>query len=86
MTKEEAQARWICCPMCDKKKCERKADDCDVKIYLRNKTKSEVLNEFADDLERIEKKYNADTIPWTIVHEAQAVQRKMMEEMEKVYG
>ena len=86
MTKEEAQARWICCPMCDKKKCERKADDCDVKIYLRNKTKSEVLNEFADDLERIEKKYNADTIPWTTVHDAQAVQQKMIEEMEKVYG
>ena len=37
MTKEEARARWICCPMCDKKKCEREADDCDVKIYLRDK-------------------------------------------------
>lgn len=33
----EARARWICCPMCDKKKCEREADDCDVKIYLRDK-------------------------------------------------
>lgn len=33
----EARARWICCPMCDKKKCEREADDCDVKIYLKNK-------------------------------------------------
>jgi hypothetical protein len=22
MTSEEARARWICCPMCDKKKCE----------------------------------------------------------------
>ena len=37
MTNEEARARWICCPMCDKKKCKREADDCDVKIYLRDK-------------------------------------------------
>ena len=37
MTNEEARARWICCPMCDKKKCEREADDCDVKIYLIDK-------------------------------------------------
>ena len=37
MTSEEAKARWICCPMCDKKKCDRKADDCDVKIYLESK-------------------------------------------------
>lgn len=37
MTREEADAGWICCPMCDKKKCEREADDCDVKIYLKNK-------------------------------------------------
>ena len=35
MTKEEARARWICCPMCDKEKCERTADDCDVKTYLK---------------------------------------------------
>lgn len=35
MTKEEAKARWICCPMCDKTKCEREADDCDVKKYLK---------------------------------------------------
>lgn len=41
MTIEEANARWICCPMCDKKKCEREADDCDVKIYLNNKAKME---------------------------------------------
>lgn len=41
MTREEADARWICCPMCDKKKCEREADDCDVKIYLKNKAESE---------------------------------------------
>ena len=42
MTNEEIHARWICCPMCDKEKCERKADDCDVNIYLRNKAESEV--------------------------------------------
>ena len=34
MTGEEAKARWLCCPMFDKAKCEREADDCDVKIYL----------------------------------------------------
>ena len=33
----EARARWICCPMCDKKKCDRTADDCDVKLYLKDK-------------------------------------------------
>lgn len=37
MINEEARARWICCPMCDKHKCERQAEDCDVKMYLRNK-------------------------------------------------
>lgn len=37
MTIEEAKARWICCPLCDKKKCERNADDCDVNIHLKNK-------------------------------------------------
>lgn len=42
MTKEESQARLICCPMCDKKKCERTAIDCDVEIYLKNKAESEV--------------------------------------------
>ena len=41
MKNDEAQARWICCPMCDKGKCERNADDCDVKMYLRNKSESE---------------------------------------------
>ena len=45
MTKEEARARWICCPMCDKKKCEREADDCDVKIYLKDKAESEDKDE-----------------------------------------
>lgn len=38
----EARARWVCCPMCDKKKCEREADDCDVKIYLESQVGSEV--------------------------------------------
>lgn len=41
MASEEANARWICCPMCDKKECEREADDCDVKTYLQNKAKSD---------------------------------------------
>ena len=35
MTEDEAKARWICCPMCDKERCERGADDCDVKRYLQ---------------------------------------------------
>lgn len=42
MTNEEARARWICCPMCDKKKCERTADDCDVEIYLKNKAEGAI--------------------------------------------
>ena len=41
MSREEAKARRICCPMCDKEKCEREADDCDVKTYLKNKEESE---------------------------------------------
>lgn len=41
MTREEARARWICCPMCDKKKCERDADDCDVKRFLKDKESEE---------------------------------------------
>jgi hypothetical protein len=28
--------------MCDKKRCERGADDCDVKRYLKNKAEREV--------------------------------------------
>ena len=44
MTNEESRARWICCPMCDKKKCDRKADDCDVKTYLESK-KINISNE-----------------------------------------
>ena len=35
MTEDEAKARWICCPLCDKERCERGADDCDVKKYLQ---------------------------------------------------
>ena len=41
MTSEESKARWICCPMCDKKKCERTASDCDVAIYLKNRAETE---------------------------------------------
>lgn len=44
MTSEESNARRICCPMCDKDKCDRGADDCDVKKYLKNK-KGEEINE-----------------------------------------
>ena len=35
------QTRWICCPMCDKERCEREADDCDVKRYLKSKEEGE---------------------------------------------
>jgi len=42
MNREEARARWICCPMCDKKKCKREAIDCAVKIYLKVKKKYEI--------------------------------------------
>lgn len=45
MTDKEALARWIFCPTCDKKKCERDADDCDVKRYLKNKAKTEAESE-----------------------------------------
>lgn len=41
MTNEEAKARWVCCPMCDKSKCDRKAEDCDVKLYLEEEIESE---------------------------------------------
>lgn len=33
----EATARWVCCPMCDRKVCDRTADDCDVKIWINEK-------------------------------------------------
>lgn len=45
MIDEEALARWICCSMCDKHKCERQAEDCDVNRYLRNKAKIEAESE-----------------------------------------
>jgi len=34
LSPEEAKARWIACPWCDRKTCNRNADDCDVKIWL----------------------------------------------------
>jgi len=40
--REEALARLICCPLCDKKKCERNADDCDVNIHLKIRRKAKV--------------------------------------------
>ena len=49
------------------------------KIIAESKEVAQALNEFADNLEQIEKKHNADTIPWTTIHDAQAVQQKMME-------
>lgn len=48
MTSEETRARWICCPLCDKKKCEREADDCDVKIYLKDKAERSDDRIYAD--------------------------------------
>jgi hypothetical protein len=41
MTGDEAKARWVCCPLCDKERCERYADDCDVKRYMQGKAESE---------------------------------------------
>jgi hypothetical protein len=41
MTEDEAKARWICCPMCDKERCEREADDCDAKRYLQKQGRKE---------------------------------------------
>lgn len=45
LVSREINARWICCPFCDKKKCEREADDCDVKIFLKDSVWSEVRND-----------------------------------------
>lgn len=45
MNREEAVARWVCCPMCDKEKCERHADDCDVKKYLEKKERERDSND-----------------------------------------
>ena len=36
LSDEEAKARYICCPMCDRKTCDRRADDCDVVLYFKN--------------------------------------------------
>lgn len=44
----EARARWICCPMCDKKKCDRTANDCDVKLYLELYLENKAENEVND--------------------------------------
>ena len=41
LSPEEARARYICCPMCDRKTCNRRADDCDVKKYLEKEKKNE---------------------------------------------
>lgn len=42
LSPEEAKARWICCPMCDRDTCNRNANDCDVKIWLeKHKEESE---------------------------------------------
>ncbi len=41
LSQEEAQARWICCPWCDRKTCNRNADDCDVKQYLAKEAENE---------------------------------------------
>ena len=41
MTGEETKARWICCPMCDKKRCERGADDCDVKKHMQKQERKD---------------------------------------------
>lgn len=40
MTELEARARWICCPMCDRKICCFGASDCDAKRWM----KTEVTN------------------------------------------
>ena len=34
MTELEKQARWVCCPMCDRDKCEFGASDCDAKKWM----------------------------------------------------
>lgn len=43
---EEKRAMWIFCPTCDKEKCERDADDCDVKrILMKKKAIKSVVTE-----------------------------------------
>ena len=39
MDELEVQAHWICCPWCDRKTCNRNADDCDVKKWIEKKEK-----------------------------------------------
>lgn len=34
MTELEARARWVCCPMCDRKTCCFGASDCDAKKWM----------------------------------------------------
>lgn len=34
MTELEARARWVCCPMCDRKTCCFGASDCDAKRWM----------------------------------------------------
>jgi uncharacterized Fe-S cluster-containing protein len=43
MTREEINRikYMVCCPLCDKERCERYADDCDVKRYMQGKAESE---------------------------------------------
>lgn len=41
LSPEEAKARWICCPMCDRDTCNRNANDCDVKKHLEKEEKNE---------------------------------------------
>lgn len=37
MTELEAQARWVCCPMCDRDKCCFGAPDCDAKQWIEER-------------------------------------------------
>ena len=39
LSTEEAKARWICCPWCDRETCNRNANDCDVKKYFEKEVK-----------------------------------------------
>lgn len=34
MTELEKRARWVCCPMCDRKACCFGASDCDAKRWM----------------------------------------------------
>ena len=51
MTGEEAKARWICCPLCDKHKCERGAKDCDVRIYMKTNPDDIISLEIPEDID-----------------------------------